>query len=79
MGVRGRGRTRPPSRSVTRPPSPRPVARPRTARLVLKRVDPWSVFLYSVVASLFVGLAIIVAVGLLYFVLSVLGVLSFLP
>lgn len=54
----------------------RPVARPRTARLVLKRVDPWSVFLYSVVASLFVGLAIIVAVFLLYVVLSQLGVLS---
>jgi hypothetical protein len=55
---------------------PRPVARPRTARLVLKRVDPWSVFLYSVVASLFVGVALIVAVGLLYLVLSQLGVLS---
>ena len=54
----------------------RPVARARKARLVLKRVDPWSVFLYSVVASIFIGVATVVAVGLLYAVLSKLGVLS---
>ncbi|MCU1590324.1 MAG: hypothetical protein JWP11_1580, partial [Frankiales bacterium] len=54
----------------------RPVARARKARLVLKRVDPWSVFLYSVVASIFLGVALFVAVGVLYAVLSKLGVLS---
>jgi hypothetical protein len=43
---------------------------------VLKRIDPWSVFLYSVVASIFIGFATLVAVGLLYAVLSKLGVLS---
>lgn len=43
---------------------------------MLKRVDPWSVFLYSVVASIFLGIALIVAVGVLYAVLSSLGVLS---
>lgn len=84
LGVPPRPSSLPPPRAdgrATRPAgpagsaAPRP-ARPRTARLVLKRVDPWSVFLYSVVASLFVGLAIIVAVAVLYFVLSQLGVLS---
>lgn len=54
----------------------RPVARTRKARLVLKRIDPWSVFLYSVVASIFIGLATLVAIGLLYAVLSKLGVLN---
>jgi hypothetical protein len=54
----------------------RPVARARKARLVLKRIDPWSVFLYSVVASIFIGIATLVAVGFLYAVLSKLGVLS---
>jgi hypothetical protein len=42
----------------------------------VKRVDPWSVFLYSVVASIFLGIALFIAVGLLYAVLSKLGVLS---
>jgi hypothetical protein len=50
--------------------------RPRKARLVLKRIDPWSVFLYSFVASIFIGVATLVAVGVLYAVLSKLGVLS---
>lgn len=54
----------------------RPVTRPRRARLVLKRVDPWSVFLYSVVSSIFLGVALVVASVLLYAVLSKLGVLS---
>jgi hypothetical protein len=54
----------------------RPVTKARTARLVLKRVDPWSVFLYSVVASIFLGIALLVAVGVLYGLLSALGVLS---
>jgi hypothetical protein len=64
-------------RPGVRPASPpRPVARARKARLVLKRIDPWSVFLYSVVASIFIGIATLVAVGVLYAVLSKLGVLS---
>jgi hypothetical protein len=71
----GAGASRP---AATRPaPSTvRPVQRTRKARLVLKRIDPWSVFLYSVVASIFIGIATLVAVGLLYAVLSKLGVLD---
>jgi hypothetical protein len=66
---------RPDPRTV-RPQAVRPVARSRKARLVLKRVDPWSVFLFSIVASIFLGIALFVAVGLVYAVLSKLGVLS---
>jgi hypothetical protein len=43
---------------------------------VLKRIDPWSVFLHSIVASIFLGVVLVVAVGVLYAVLSKLGVLS---
>jgi hypothetical protein len=67
---------RPDARSARPTPNVRPVARARKARLVVKRVDPWSVFLYSVVASIFIGIATVVAVGFLYAVLSKLGVLS---
>jgi hypothetical protein len=72
------GATAAPRPAPTRPAAGtvRPVARTRKARLVLKRIDPWSVFLYSVVASIFIGIATLVAVGLLYAVLSKLGVLS---
>jgi hypothetical protein len=68
--------SRPDPRTARPAPSARPVARARKARLVVKRIDPWSVFLYSVVASLFIGIATLVAVGFLYAVLSKLGVLS---
>ncbi len=54
----------------------RPVTRSRKARLVVKRVDPWSVFLYSLVASIFLGIALVIAVGVLYGLLSKLGVLD---
>jgi hypothetical protein len=70
------GVPRPDPRAARSTPTVRPVARTRKARLVLKRIDPWSVFLYSVVASIFIGVATLVAVGLLYAVLSKLGVLS---
>jgi hypothetical protein len=66
-----------PDPRTTRPTAAvRPVARARKARLVLKRIDPWSVFLYSVVASIFLGIALVIAVGFLYAVMSKLGVLS---
>lgn len=55
----------------------RPVSgRNRRARLTLKRIDPWSVFLYSVVASIFLGIALLVAVFVLFQVLTKLGVIS---
>lgn len=68
-------------------PGPRVEARPaagarpsagrtRRARLAVRRIDPWSVFLFSLVASIFLGIALIVAVAVLYAVLSRLGVTS---
>jgi hypothetical protein len=50
--------------------------RGRRARLTLRRIDPWSVFLYTVVASIFLGLALLVCVAVLYAMLSKLGVLE---
>ena len=50
------------------------VGRSRRVRLALKRIDPWSVFLFSLVASVFVGIAIIVAVAVLFFVVGALGI-----
>jgi len=41
---------------------------------VLRRVDPWSVFLFSLIASVFLGVALVVAVAALYAVLGSLGV-----
>ncbi|MCW2680966.1 MAG: hypothetical protein JWM62_2367, partial [Frankiales bacterium] len=55
----------------------RPVAgRTRRARLSLRRIDPWSVFVFSLVAAVFLGVALIVAVAVLYAVLGSLGVTS---
>ena len=83
------GVRRPPQRPPVRPgparaPGPRstPVAdgRPaptsRRARLALQRIDPWSVFLYALVSSVFLGVALVVAVAVLYAVLGRLGVLD---
>jgi len=84
------GVRRPPQRPAVRPgsartPSPRstPAAAERRsaptsrrARLALQRIDPWSVFLYSLVSSVFLGIALVVAVAVLYAVLGRLGVLD---
>jgi len=68
---------RPTTQRPARPgDSPRPAARSRKARLALQRIDPWSVFLFTLVASLFLGVALVVAVAALYAVLSSLGVLT---
>lgn len=48
----------------------------RRARLALTRVDPRSVFVLSLVVSLFLGVVLLVAVAVLYALLSGLGVLS---
>ncbi len=53
----------------------RPGAR-RRARLGVTRVDPWSVFLLSFLVSLFLGVILVVAVSVLYLLLSSLGVLE---
>lgn len=55
-----------------------PAGRPgvRRARLALRRVDPVSVFVLSLLISLFLGIVLLVAVGLLYSLLQSAGVLS---
>jgi hypothetical protein len=61
-------------RAAARPAS-RPAGR-RRARLVVQRVDAWSVFLFSLVASLCLGVVLLVAVAALFAALSSLGVLA---
>ena len=81
------GVRRPPQRPAVRPGSARtttprstpavagrPQGGARRARLALQRIDPWSVFLYSLVSSVFLGIALVVAVFVLYSVLGRLGV-----
>lgn len=53
-----------------------PTGRTRKARLALKRIDPWTVFLFSLLASVFMGIALVVAVAALFTVLESLGVVS---
>jgi Transmembrane domain of unknown function (DUF3566) len=48
----------------------------RRARLALKRIDPWSVFVFSLIAALLLGIALVAAVAALYAVLDSLGVQS---
>lgn len=65
-----------PQRYDPRPGStPRPAQR-RRARLALSRVDPWSVFVLSLLVSLFLGVVLLVATAVLYSVLDSLGVLA---
>lgn len=54
----------------------RPAVRTRRAKLALRRIDPWSVFLFSLLASIFLGIVLVVAVTVLYGVLANLGVLD---
>jgi hypothetical protein len=54
----------------------RPPVRTRRAKLALRRVDPWSVFVFSLLASIFLGIVLVVAVAVLYSVLANLGVLD---
>ena len=77
-GVRTAAAGSPTPRTTTpRPTAGRPAnGRSRRARLALRRIDPWSVFLYSVVASIFLGIALLVAAYVLFQVLSSLGVIS---
>lgn len=82
-GAAGRTGSEPLGRAPGRParfdPRPTPPARPgtkRRARLAVSRVDPWSVFVLSLLISLFLGVVLIVAVFVLYSLLDSLGVLS---
>ncbi len=61
------------------PREPRGVARPgarRRARLAVSRVDPWSVFVLSLVVSICLGVVLVVALVVLYSLLDGLGVLG---
>jgi hypothetical protein len=72
--VPGRAPGRP---AAPRPPLTSPLSRPvkgRKARLALRRLDPWSVFVMSLLLSLFLAVVTIVAAVLLYVVLDALGV-----
>ena len=56
-------------------PAPRPApAKARRARLVLSRVDPWSVMKLAFLLSLALGIVLVVAVGVLWSVLDGMGV-----
>ena len=74
-----------PRRPVPRPAPARPdegsvrassTGKARRARLALKRIDPWSVFVFSLIAALLLGIALVAAVAALYAVLDGLGVQS---
>lgn len=65
---------RPSAREPRDPAAPRPGTKNRKARLAVQRIDPWSVFLYSLVSSIFLGIALVVAIFALYAVLDRLGV-----
>lgn len=64
------------SRSEPRTSAARGPVRARRAKLALRRIDPWSVFLFSLLASIFLGIVLVVAVTVLYAVLANLGVLD---
>lgn len=64
-------RPAPPRPPLTRPAQP---VRGRRARLSLRRVDPWSVFVTSLLLSLFLAVVTVVASFVLYVVLDALGV-----
>jgi hypothetical protein len=62
-----------PARSAT-VKSARPGGQPRRANLVIARIEPWSVMKFSFLISLVLWLVMFVAVALLYYALSSLGV-----
>ncbi len=64
-----------PLRYDPRPAVSRPAIRRRT-RLALTRVDPWSVFVLSLLVTLFLGVALLIAVVVLYALLDAMGVLT---
>jgi len=63
-----------PTAAVRAEDKTRTTARARKARLALKRIDPWSVFVFSLIAALLLGIALVAAVAALYAVLDSLGV-----
>ena len=72
--ARGGSPPRTPPTAVAGGTAPRPVVRSRRARLALRRIDPWSVFVLSLLVSMFLGVVTIVAGFVLWAVLDTLGV-----
>jgi len=68
---RAAGRPAPPRAPLT---APARAARGRRARLSIRRIDPWSVFVTSLLLSVFLAVMTMVAAFLLYAVLSAAGV-----
>jgi len=64
------------ARTAPKAPAKAPAGKTRKARLALKRIDPWSVFLFSLLASVFAGIALVVAVFALFTVLQAMGVVT---
>jgi hypothetical protein len=52
----------------------RPGSKPRRARLVVRRVDPWSVLKFTLLFSICLLIVFVVAVAALFFALDALGV-----
>jgi hypothetical protein len=65
-----------PARGEGRPAGGARASRSRRARLALRRIEPWSVFLFSVLGSIGLGIVLLVAVVALYAMLSALGVVD---
>jgi hypothetical protein len=63
-----------PARSSPGQPARAATGQPRRANLVIARVEPWSVMKFSFLISLVLWLVMFVAVALLYYALSSLGV-----
>jgi hypothetical protein len=59
---------------TARRPAPSPVSKPRKARLVLARVDPWSVMKLSFLLAIGLAVITLVAVTVLWSVLDSMGV-----
>jgi hypothetical protein len=71
-------RQQPPAGVTTAPPRetvpPAPSRTRRRAKLLVRRVDPWSVMKFSLVFSIVLCVVLVVAVAILYFLLSGMGV-----
>lgn len=75
----GTGMLPPPRQSGARQvprAEPRAAGTRRRARLSIRRLDPWSVFVMSLLLNIFLGIVLLVAVGVLYALLDSLGVLG---
>lgn len=66
--------TTPPAAANPAAPQPLKTGKPRRTRLVVRRVDPWSVLKFSLLFSICLLVVFVVAVAALYFALDSLGI-----